>query len=66
MVENDVHGQPHKPAAYVFGNVLGDRIADPKKLWAKTCKAAGIVDLHFHGLRHEAGSRFLEAGWGLA
>ena len=26
---------------------------------------AGITDLHFHDLRHEAGSRLLEAGWPL-
>lgn len=26
------------------------------------CDAAGIVDLHFHDLRHEATSRFFEAG----
>jgi integrase len=30
----------------------------------KQAKIAGI-DLHFHDLRHEAGSRKLEAGWPL-
>ena len=29
------------------------------------CRKDGIVDLRFHDLRHEAGSRFLEAGWPL-
>lgn len=37
----------------------------PKKRWATACKAAGITGLHFHDLRHEAGSRMLEAGWPL-
>ena len=31
----------------------------------KACTAAGIINLHFHDLRHEAGSRLLEAGWPL-
>ena len=38
---------------------------DPKKAWLKCCRAAGITGLHFHDLRHEAGSRMLEAGWPL-
>jgi site-specific recombinase XerD len=29
------------------------------------CEKAGVVDLHFHDLRHEAGSRLLEAGFQL-
>ncbi len=44
---------------------------DPK--WTKTSKglmaesrtALAVIDLHFHDLRHEAGSRLLEAGWPL-
>lgn len=28
----------------------------------RTCRKAGIVDLHFHDLRHEATSRLFEAG----
>ncbi|MBS4096815.1 MAG: site-specific integrase [Sulfuricella sp.] len=32
------------------------------KLWADTLKKQGIVDLHFHDLRHEAVSRLVEAG----
>lgn len=30
--------------------------------FAAACKAAGVVDLHFHDLRHEATSRMFEAG----
>lgn len=33
-----------------------------KQSWADVVKRAGIKDLHFHDLRHEAGSRFDEAG----
>ena len=31
-------------------------------LWQRITKDAGIVDLHFHDLRHEAISRFFEMG----
>jgi integrase len=34
-----------------------------KRAWTNACARAGIDDLHFHDLRHEAGSRLLEAGW---
>jgi integrase len=30
--------------------------------WRKACGAAGIEDLHFHDLRHEATSRLFERG----
>jgi integrase len=30
--------------------------------WVRAQRRAGIVDLHFHDLRHEALSRFVEAG----
>lgn len=33
-----------------------------KQSWADVVRRAGIEDLHFHDLRHEAGSRFDEAG----
>jgi integrase len=33
---------------------------------SETCRAAlRVIDLHFHDLRHEAGSRWLEASWPL-
>ena len=31
-------------------------------LWNRVCKRAGIADLRFHDLRHEATSRFFEKG----
>ena len=31
-------------------------------LWRRACKRAGIEDLRFHDLRHEATSRFFEKG----
>ena len=33
-----------------------------KGLWKRACKRAGIEDLHFHDLRHEATTRFFEKG----
>jgi integrase len=65
LIANDPTGAPHQPTAFVFGNVIGEQIGSPKKAWATACKTAGITGLHFHDLRHEAGSRLLEAGWPL-
>ena len=31
-------------------------------LWGRACKRAGIRELRFHDLRHEATSRFFERG----
>lgn len=31
-------------------------------MWQETLRRAGVVDLHFHDLRHEATSRFFELG----
>lgn len=31
-------------------------------MWQETLRRAGVVDLHFHDLRHEATSRFFEMG----
>jgi integrase len=65
MIEHDPAGNPHPPSAFVFGDRIGRQVKDPKKAWLKCCKDAGITGLHFHDLRHEAGSRLLEAGWPL-
>jgi integrase len=66
MVDKDPAGKEHKPTAFVLGDSVGGQVKDPKKSWATCCKDAGITDLHFHDLRHEAGSRMLEAGWPLS
>jgi integrase len=34
-----------------------------KKLATESRKVLDAIDLHFHDLRHEGGSRLLEAGW---
>jgi integrase len=63
MVRLDPAGNPHKPDAHVFGNAVGQKVGDPKKSWLRACRTAGITDLRFHDLRHEAASRMIEAGW---
>ena len=37
----------------------------PLQLAAESRAALDVIDLHFHDLRHEGGSRLLEAGWPL-
>ena len=49
-------------AVYVFGNELGQRHGAIKTAWGTACARARIQDLHFHDLRREAGSRWMEAG----
>jgi integrase len=48
---------------YVFGTPAGTRVKDIKTAWYAACRRAGITGLRFHDLRHEAGSRKLEAGY---
>ena len=66
MGRHDPSGRPFGPEALVFGNELGERITTVKTAWRNATRRAGISDLRFHDLRHEAGSRFLEAGWPLS
>ncbi len=40
----------------------GEAIKSVKTAWGNTCRRAGIDGLHFHDLRHEAGSRWIEGG----
>lgn len=61
--QKDADGRALPPTAFVFGNEVGERVASIKTAWRGACARAGIADLHFHDLRHEAGSRKLEAGW---
>jgi integrase len=49
-------------ALYVFGNELGQRHGAIKTAWRLACERADVRDLHFHDLRREAGSRWLEGG----
>ena len=62
----DPAGERLPADAYVFGNEVGRRRHSIKTAWALTCKRAKITDLHFHDLRREAGSRWMDAGIPLA
>jgi len=55
-------GTPLRPDACVFGNEVGEPIKSVKTAWGSTLRRAGIDDLRFHDLRHEAASRWLEGG----
>ena len=46
----------------ISGNVFPLTAASLRGLWNRACRRAGITDLHFHDLRHEATSRFFEKG----
>lgn len=59
---HDADGVPFSGKAFVFGTITGEAIAGTKMAWKGTCERAKIEDLHFHDLRREAGSRWLEAG----
>lgn len=48
--------------AYVFGNEVGERIGSIREVWERTRDAAGFPGLQLRDLRHEAGSRFDDAG----
>lgn len=62
MRRNDPDGEPHGPQDYVFGNEIGEQTLSVKTAWKLACRRAKIEDLHFHDLRREAGSRWLEGG----
>jgi integrase len=58
----DPAGQQLPDEAYVFGDELGRRRESIKTAWGATCRRAKLTDLHFHDLRREAGSRWMDAG----
>jgi integrase len=60
------HAEILPGSLYVFGNELGQRHGAIKTAWRLTCERAKIHDLHFHDLRREAGSRWMEGGVPLA
>jgi integrase len=48
--------------AYVFGNEVGERVTSIREAWERTRDAACFPELQLRDLRHEAGSRFDDAG----
>jgi integrase len=62
MRRNDPDGEPLGPDAFVFGDECGGRVGEFKMAWYNTLRRAGSRDLTFHDLRHEFGSRLIEAG----
>lgn len=62
MRRHDPAGDDFPPEAHVFGNAIGQRVTTVKTAWKLTCQRAGVTGLHFHDLRREAGSRWLEGG----
>ena len=57
----DPAGKPFPPEAYPFGNEVGER-ESIRTAWEKARDAAGLPGFQLRDLRHEAGSRFDEAG----
>jgi integrase len=62
----DPAGEIIPPDGYVFGDEIGRRCVSIKTAWRLALKRAKIADLHFHDLRREAGSRWMDAGVPLA
>jgi integrase len=58
----DPVGQEFGPEAYAFGNDVGERVGSIRETWEAARDAAGLTGLQLRDLRHEAGSRFDEAG----
>jgi integrase len=58
----DPSGKAFPPDAYVFGNRLGKRATSIRTAWENARDAAGLQGFQLRDLRHEAASRFEEAG----
>ena len=54
-------GKESGPDAYVFGNEVGERLKSMRVEWVEAVEKAGLTGLQKRDLRHEAGSRFMEA-----
>jgi integrase len=63
---NDPAGEPLPADSFVFGDEIGRRRRSIRTAWRLTCKRARLEGLHFHDLRREAGSRWMDAGVPLA
>jgi hypothetical protein len=62
MRRNDRAGRDLPPDAYVFGDALGRRVKSVHEAWTNARNAADLGDFQLRDLRHEAASRFDEAG----
>jgi integrase len=62
MRRTDASGEELVPDAFVFGNEVGEQVKSVRPAWEKARDAAGLAGLQLRDLRHEAGSRFDEAG----
>ena len=58
----DPAGKPFPPEAHPFGNAVGEQSTSVRTAWENARDAAGLPGLQLRDLRHEAGSRFDEAG----
>src|SRR5437667_6486477 len=57
---------PHRPSTdLVFSSPAGGHIVDVRTGFLNSCKRAGLIDLHFHDLRHTFASQFVMAGGNL-
>jgi integrase len=52
----------HPDSPYIFCNKAGEAYGDIKKSWLTAVKNAGIIDFHFHDLRHTFASHLVMAG----
>jgi integrase len=52
----------NKDSAYIFCNQRGEPYGDIKKSYLSAVKKAGIIDFHFHDLRHTFASQLVMAG----
>jgi integrase len=62
MRKLDPAGREFEPNKYAFGNEIGEQVTSVRIAWETARATAGLPDLQLRDLRHEAGSRFDEAG----
>jgi integrase len=62
MRKLDPAGRKFEFDKYVFGDEIGEQIKSVRIAWELARATAGLPDLQLRDLRHEAGSRFDEAG----
>jgi integrase len=58
----DPGGQQFPPDSYLFGDEIGRQVKSVRTAWNNAAAEAGLRGFQLRDLRHEAGSRFDEAG----